>query len=104
MPVNEKLSHLIYNYFYTEYEDEDVATAQSENLSKEILSLMKDIDYNIERDSLRMVSKAAHTLKHLLLYADLDDVIDLCQELEDKARNGELDLELKEEIFSKIVK
>jgi hypothetical protein len=104
MPAKEKLQTLIYNYFFEQYEEETIAEEQAENLSNEILSLMKDIDYSILKRDMGMLTKASHTLKHLLLYADLDDVSDMCQELESDARKGIIKTPLKEEIFQEIVK
>ncbi len=104
MPVNIiSLKTRIYNYFLENYDDEELAKNKSISVAKEIITLVDLIDQNFNLNNI-LLTKQIHTLKHLLLYADLDDISDLCQYLELNVRLGVLNHELKVEIISKIVK
>lgn len=93
----------IYTYFLENYEDPELAKTKSITISNEIIELINCIDTNFTLDNISL-TKQIHTLKHLLLYADLDEISDMCQYLELNARLGVLNYELKEEIVVKIVK
>jgi len=101
MYVREKLEKLTYKFFLETYDDTDIAATQSKNTTDHILKLASQLE---EKVTLQELSHTAHTLKHLLLYADLDNVSDMCQELETAARKGYINIQLKDKIIQEIVK
>ena len=103
MHVREKLEKLVYEYFINDFPDE-VAKDKAKKTAVEIISLMQDIEHEIITKDLQSLTRSVHTLKHLLLYADLDELSDMCQDLESDIRIGEINIPLKEEIFKEIVK
>ena len=104
MDVRKKLEDLIYNYFMEEYENHKIAEQKSKSISEEIIYLIASLNNQVQLGEFEKLTKTVHTLKHLLLYADLDNISDMCQELEDTARKGKFDKDLKDKIISEIVK
>lgn len=94
----------IYNFFLENYENEKIALEKSESITQQILELIKSINIKFDKKNNEYTTKEIHTLKHLLLYADLDEISDMCQELENDMRVGIFNHQLKEKIVSKIVK
>lgn len=94
----------IYNFFLENYENEKMALEKSESITQQILELIKSINIKFDKKNNEHTTKEIHTLKHLLLYADLDEISDMCQELENDMRVGIFNHQLKEKIVSKIVK
>lgn len=94
----------VYDYFLCNYDDEDLALQKSETIAIEIGDLVDMICYNFDLEETENTLRYIHTLKHLLLYADLDDVSDMCQDLELIMRGGIFNHELKDAIVLKIVK
>ena len=100
----QRLNEAIYNFFLENYENENMAIEKSESITNQILELFENINIKFDNIYEENTAKQIHTLKHLLLYADLDDISDLCQELENDMRVGIFNHQLKEKIVSKIVK
>lgn len=99
--VIEKLAIRIYDYFFEEYEDVCIAQSKSEAISVNIAALLESLDCQYECGCL---VNEIHTLKHLLLYADLDDASDLCQDLELLEIKKLKNRELVDKIIENIVK
>lgn len=104
MLAKAKLKKLVFNFFLEEYEDAEAADIQSEKISNKIIELVSTLQEITENSDTAETSRLAHTLKHLLLYADLDDVSDMCGELEIQARKDYINIPLKEKIIQEIVK
>lgn len=100
----QRLNESIYNFFLENYENENMAIEKSESITQQILELIKSINIKFDKKNNEHTTKEIHTLKHLLLYADLDEISDMCQELENDMRVGIFNHQLKEKIVSKIVK
>ena len=100
----QRLNEAIYNFFLENYENENMAIEKSESITNQILELIENINIKFDNRYEENTTKQIHTLKHLLLYADLDDVSDLCQELENDMRKGIFNHYLKDKIITEIVK
>jgi len=100
----QRLNEAIYNFFLENYENENMAIEKSESITNQILELIENINIKFDNRYEENTAKQIHTLKHLLLYADLDDVSDLCQELENDMRKGIFNHYLKDKIITEIVK
>lgn len=100
----QRLNEAIYNFFLENYENENMAIEKSESITNQILELIENINIKFDNRYEENTAKQIHTLKHLLLYADLDEISDMCQELENDMRKGIFNHYLKEKIVSKIVK
>ena len=100
----QRLNEAIYNFFLENYENENMAIEKSESITNQILELFENINIKFDNIYEENTAKQIHTLKHLLLYADLDEISDMCQELENDMRVGIFYHQLKEKIVSKIVK
>lgn len=83
---------------------QDLTPIPKINITQQILELIKSINIKFDKKNNEQTTKEIHTLKHLLLYADLDEISDMCQELENDMRVGIFNHQLKEKIVSKIVK
>ncbi len=94
----------IYNFFLENYENEKMALEKSESITQQILELIKNINIKFDKKNNEQTTKEIHTLKHLLLYADLDEISDMCQELENDMRKGIFNHYLKDKIITEIVK
>ena len=100
----QRLNEAIYNFFLENYENENMAIEKSESITNQILELIENINIKFDNRYEENTTKQIHTLKHLLLYADLDDISDLCQELENDMRKGIFNHYLKDKIIAEIVK
>lgn len=88
--LKNKLTPLVHNYLDESYDDE-FADKNTSKTVENIIEIMEELEKEIDNEltDRKRAFKQAHTLKHMLLYADLDDESDLAQELEDMLKHSE---------------
>ena len=79
------------NIFLNDVYDLD-DSEKSEHMALSIINLLDKIDQNYKNGDLSASLKDFHSLKHSLLFADLDELSELAKEIENCIRDENIDM------------